>query len=226
MSIDGETALFVTGTDTGVGKTYITAALTRTLRRRGDKVVALKPVATGAEVVGGLLVAEDTQILAAASGETDFGNITFRSYPEPVAPAVAAALHGERLAIGAIAGFINSRRQPGSRLLVEGVGGLLCPLTATETVADLVGLIQIPLLVVTRRGLGTLNHTLLTLEVAERRGLKVAGVIVNEAAPPAGVADMTNVNELRRWTGETVVVVVRHQCGIEPDLLPVIVGSN
>ena len=82
--------------------------------------------------------------------------------------------------------------------LVEGVGGLLCPLTATETVADLALRLRIPLLIVTRRALGTLNHTLLTLEAAKSRGLAVAGVIVSETVPVEGVAQETCLEELQK----------------------------
>jgi dethiobiotin synthetase len=83
-------------------------------------------------------------------------------------------------------------------LLVEGVGGLLCPLTESETVADLVRELALPLVIVARRSLGTLNHTLLTVEAARIRKLTVVGVVISETAPPAGLAEQTNVEELRR----------------------------
>jgi dethiobiotin synthetase len=94
-------------------------------------------------------------------------------------------------------------------LLVEGVGGLLCPLTDDATVADLAAALGLPLVVVARRSLGTLNHTLMTLEVARHRGLKVVGVVVSETEPLAGVAAITAVDEMRR-RGVPVLAVIPH----------------
>ncbi len=97
-------------------------------------------------------------------------------------------------------------------LLVEGVGGLLCPLTERETVADLwPALLALPLVVIARRSLGTLNHTLLTLEVIRQRGLCVAGVVVNETAPVQGVAEETNVTELGKRLTVPILAVVPFQ---------------
>jgi dethiobiotin synthetase len=89
----------------------------------------------------------------------------------------------------------------------------LCPLTEQETVADLAARLQLPLVVVVRRSLGTLNHTLLTLEVARGRGLAVAGVVVNETEPPVGLAAATNLDELARRIAVPVLAVVPHQVG-------------
>ena len=116
-----------------------------------------------------------------------------------------------------IVAAVRERARPGASLLIEGVGGLLCPLTDDATVADLVREFALPLVVVARRSLGTLNHTLLTLEVARKRGLAVAGVIISETAPPNGLADQTNVDELQRL-GVPVLAVVPHQ----PQGIPVL----
>jgi dethiobiotin synthetase len=110
--------------------------------------------------------------------------------------------------------------------LVEGVGGLLCPLTDTETVADLVQKLDLPLIVVARRSLGTLNHTLLTLEAAARRGLHVAGVVINETTPPQGLADETNVDELRRRITAPILAVVPHQPRPPIDALPALAAVD
>jgi dethiobiotin synthetase len=116
-------------------------------------------------------------------------------------------LHGVQLSLPAIADAVTGLRRPGSWLLVEGVGGLLCPLTATATVADLAARLEMPVVIVARRSLGTLNHTLLTLEAAKARQLSVAGVIINETTPPEGLADQTNVDELRRLHVPILAVV-------------------
>jgi dethiobiotin synthetase len=205
--------LFFTGTDTGVGKTLVTAAVARALRARGLEVVVCKPVATGARRVDGRWRADDTVVLAEAAGlDGPWEQVTPWAFPDPVAPPLAARRNGVSLTLAGLAGAVRERTRPGAALLVEGVGGLLCPLTNGETVADLVRELALPLVVVARRSLGTLNHTLLTLEVARARGLAVAGVVVSETEPLAGMADETNVDELRRL-GVPVLAVVPHQTG-------------
>jgi dethiobiotin synthetase len=189
--------LFVTGTDTGVGKTLVTAALARLLRRRGEAVRVCKPVATGAERDGDGWVSEDTRRLAEAAGEERLDLITPWAFPEPAAPPVAARLAGRSLELPQLTAAVRRTAADGALLLVEGVGGLCCPLTEQATVADLAHELGLPLLVVARRSLGSLNHTLLTLEVAAGRGLGVAGVVVSAATPVRGVAEETFVDELR-----------------------------
>jgi dethiobiotin synthetase len=190
--------LFVTGTDTGCGKTFVTAALARLLRRQGRAVCVCKPVATGAEWRDGRLIADDTLLLAEAGERADLDAVTPWAFAEPAAPPVAARAAGTVLHLDEIVAAVRRRAAGAEVLLVEGVGGLLCPLTDEATVADLAAALGLPLLIVARRSLGTLNHTLLTLEAARGRGLRVAGVVVSETAPPAGLAERTNVDELRR----------------------------
>jgi dethiobiotin synthetase len=202
--------LFVTGTDTGCGKTFVTAALARQLARGGVAVRVCKPVATGAERRGGRLVADDTLRLAEAAGEDDLDAVTPWAFAEPAAPPVAARAAGARLDLAEIVAAARRRGEGADVLLVEGVGGLLCPLTEEATVADLAAALALPLLVVARRALGTLSHTLLTLEAARGRGLAVAGVVVSETTPPDGsLAERTNVEELRR-RGVPVLAVLAH----------------
>lgn len=204
--------LFFTGTDTGVGKTVVAAAVARLLRQQGRCVCVSKPVATGAERVEGRWLSADTTQLSWAAGTSQCLNaVTPWSFPEPVAPAVAAPLHGQALSIAMLADAVRSQGRPDGVLVVEGVGGLLCPLTERETVADLAAALGFPLVVVARRSLGTLNHTLLTLEAAAARGLPVAGLVVNETAPPTTLADETNVAELRRRIGVPLLAVVPHR---------------
>lgn len=189
----------IVGTDTGVGKTFVTAGIARLLRRQGRRVAVAKPVVTGAKRVGDRWLGDDTRQLAAAAGLTEgFERVTPWAFPEPAAPPVAARQQRVTLTLSDLVEAARSQGEPGAALLVEGVGGLLCPLTETETVADLAGLLALPLIVVARRSLGTLNHTLLTLEVARNRGLAVAGVVMNETTPPEGLAELTNVEELTR----------------------------
>jgi dethiobiotin synthetase len=113
-----------------------------------------------------------------------------------------------------MAGAVRALARPGRAVLVEGVGGLLCPLTEHETVADLAWELGLPLVLVTRRNLGTLNHTLLTLEAARTRGLHMAGIVVNEATQGAGPAWETNVTELQQRVGVPVLAVVPFQAEV------------
>ena len=208
--------LFITATDTGAGKTFVTAVIARTLRAQGAAVRVCKPVATGADRVGGRWVSEDTRVLAEAADDPDYEAITPYVFPTPAAPPVAARLAGVALRLEQLADAVRRRARPGALVLVEGVGGLLCPLTETETVADLAAELGLPIVVVARRSLGTLNHTLLTLEVAHVRRLPVAGVVVSETAPVSGPAEETNVEELRRRIRAPLLAVLPHR----PDRIP------
>jgi dethiobiotin synthetase len=208
--------LFITGTDTGVGKTLVTAAIARLLRDQGHVVQVCKPVATGAEWCGDRYCSDDTCQLAEAAGEDDLQVVTPWVLPVPAAPPVAARQAGVVLTLKDLAEAVRRRASAGRPVLVEGVGGLLCPLTDNETVADLAGVLGLPVIVVARRALGTLNHTLLTLEVARGRRLRVLGVVVNETEPVDGVAQETNVEELRRRMEVPVLCVVPHQPGPRP----------
>src|SRR5262249_41856504 len=105
---------------------------------------------------------------------------------------------GIELKLDEIIRGVKDKQESNKAMLIEGVGGLLCPLTEQETVADLVAALRVPLVVVARRSLGTLNHTLLTLEVAHARDLYVAGVVVNETTPPQSLAEETNLVELQK----------------------------
>jgi dethiobiotin synthetase len=206
--------LFFTGTDTGVGKTFVTAAVVRLLRRQDHRVAACKPVATGASRIGQRWLADDTLRLAdAAAMEPE--QVTPFSFPDPVAPPLAARRQGVRLTLQELTQAVHTLAGSAEAVLVEGVGGLLCPLTEEATVADLITALRLPAVVVARRALGTLNHTLLTLEAAERRELKVAGVIVNSTMPSQDLADETNVEELRRL-GVPVLATIPHQTANEP----------
>jgi dethiobiotin synthetase len=201
--------LFVTGTDTGVGKTTIAAGMVRALRRRGRHVRVCKPVATGAQCTDGRCISADTVTLAQAAGqENALDEVTPWVFPEPVAPPVAARFHGVTLEVEAMVQAVRRVDRPDAIVIVEGVGGLLCPIADKATVADLAIALQLPLIVVARRALGTLNHTLLTLEIARQRRLRVVGVVVNETEPCRDLAAETNVEELRRCIEVPLLAVV------------------
>jgi dethiobiotin synthetase len=180
--------LFITGTDTGVGKTHVACAIVRELRAAGLRVGAFKPACSGAR-----LEPLDTQspprwddldALRGALGR-DVGNdqLCPQRFIAPLAPPVAARAEGRSVDLGAIERGFAGWRDACDCLIVEGAGGLLCPLTDSLSFADLARQFQLPLLIVARRGLGTINHTLLTIEAAQRRNLTIAGIVLNETAP-------------------------------------------
>lgn len=190
--------LFVTGTDTGVGKTRVACALLRAWAERGLDVGAMKPVETGVGPAGPL----DALALRAASGADDpLDDVCPQQFALPAAPAVAAARENRPLDRDAIRAAFARQRRRHRWLVVEGAGGLLVPLAGDATMADLAAELGLPLLVVARAALGTINHTLLTLEAAGRRGLAVAGVVVSHANGPLSPADAENLGALRRRLG-------------------------
>ncbi len=199
--------LFITATDTGAGKTFVTAALARWWRREGRSFHVCKPVATGAENGS----SADTRLLAEAAGDTDLRAVTPYTFAVAAAPPVAARLAGMSLRLEDLATAVRRRADDDRAVLVEGVGGLLCPLTERETVADLAGALALPLIVVARRSLGTLNHTLLTVEAAQRRGLRVAGLVVTATTPVQGAAEETVIEELSQRLDVPLLAVLPHQ---------------
>ncbi|HEY7424230.1 MAG TPA: dethiobiotin synthase [Gemmataceae bacterium] len=199
--------LFITATDTGAGKTFVTCGVARLWRREGRSFHVCKPVATGAEGRW----SEDTRLLAEAAGDADLAAVTPFTFAAPAAPPVAARLAGTSVKLEDLIAAVRRRAADGTTVLVEGVGGLLCPLTERETVADLVRELDLPLIVVARRSLGTLNHTLLTVEAARHCGLRVAGVVVTETTPVQSVAEETNVEELRKRLDVPLLAVLPHR---------------
>jgi len=198
--------LFVTGTDTGVGKTYVAAGIARCLAAEGARVGVLKPLATG--VPGGSWP-DDAIELAGAVGPVPLDWVAPIRLGAPLAPSVAARREGRALFMSEI---IYTTKNSMSLwpvetevFVVEGVGGLLCPIAEDGTVADLALALDYPLVVVTRRGLGALNHSLLTVEAARSRGLRVAAVVFN-GDPGEGPAGATNPAELSRWLPGVAVV--------------------
>jgi dethiobiotin synthetase len=202
--------LFITGTDTGVGKTVVTAALAIVLRRRGMDVGVMKPVATGCVRRREGLVSEDAEFLAqAADAPESLDEIAPIRLAEPLAPTVAAARAGRLLDLEPMWAAWRRLSMVHEIMLVEGIGGILCPVTPTESVADLARRFGLPIVVVARATLGTINHTALTVEAARARGLEVAGIVINRYdRDREDVAQLTAPDEIQRVTGATVLGLV------------------
>lgn len=204
-------AIFVTGTDTGVGKTRIACSLARSLREAGLTVGVMKPVETGcAEGPDGGLVPADALALIEASGTADgLDAVNPYRFAPPVSPHIAAGEAGVEIEAPRIAGLLSDISGRHDFTIIEGAGGLMVPLAPGFVTADLAAILGTPLLVVAANRLGVLNHTLLTVECARKRGLRVRAVAVNNPAPadPADSSRPTNAEEVGRLTAAPTVEV-------------------
>ena len=180
--------LFVTGTDTGVGKTVVAAAVAAALRARGERVAVFKPVLTGTDEPRDPDWPPDDELLALAAG-ADPASVAAERFGPPVSPHLAAALAGRRLDPAALRTAFAERAAGTDAVVAEGVGGLLVPLADGYLVRDLARELGLPLVIAARPGLGTISHTLLTLEAARTAGLRVAGVVMTPwPAEPTALA--------------------------------------
>ena len=201
--------LFVTGTDTGVGKTVAAAALVIRCRRYRSlfPVKYWKPIQTGIEQD------DDTAEVArlAACGPSEIVNAGVR-LERPVSPHLAARLAGRPVDLDAVAG-LALREPDATRLIVEGAGGVLVPLSETAHMADLMVSLNLPAVVVARTALGTINHTLLTIEALRRRRVHAAGVIM------VGVPNADNEQAIEQYGGIPVLGVMPHLSPLTPERL-------
>jgi dethiobiotin synthetase len=207
--------LFVTGTDTGVGKTILSAALIAAMVAAGERVRAHKPVMTGLDEPDSQLWPPDHVLLARAAGMDPRAVAPLR-YDPAVSPHLAAELAGERIdparMLAAVRGGTEAHDGAGGErdgdreeiVVVEGVGGLLVPLVERFTVRDLAVELGFPLLLAARPGLGTINHTLLTLQAARSAGLDVRAVVLTPwPSEPSGI-ERSNRTTIERFGGVEV----------------------
>ena len=189
---------FIAGTDTGVGKTLIACALLHRLRQRGLKAVGMKPIAAGCERTAEGLINEDVEALRAASSiALPREAINVYAFEQPIAPHLAAANEGLRMDLGVIERRFVDLAARADAVIVEGAGGWLVPLNATETFADLALRLRLPVVLVVGMRLGCLNHALLTAEAIVARGLRMAGWVANHV-DPAMACPEENVRSLQQ----------------------------
>src|SRR5918999_1193461 len=169
--------LFITGTDTGVGRTVVAGAIAHWFHRQGRRVAVLKPVATGCVRRREGLVSEDAEFLAVcADARHPLDLICPQRYAEPLAPAIAADRAKQPVDWEAVQRSVDLMSKGSDVMIVEGIGGLMVPLDAKHTVRDLARWLRLPAVVVARPGLGTINHTILTVDALRAAGVAVAGV--------------------------------------------------
>lgn len=214
-------ALLIAGTDTGVGKTYVGCALARGLSRLGYQVGVMKPCETGVaqsapDAPGRLPDGSDASALVLASGCVAAPELV-RPYAFPLAaaPAVAAAAAGASIDLATIRRAFAALREAHDVLLVEAAGGLMVPLAPSLTWLDLAAHLRLPVLLVARAGLGTLNHTALSERAARAAGLRVLGIVVScpDGAPSA--AERSNLGALRGLVSSPVLAELPHAA--DPD---------
>lgn len=195
--------LFISGSDTGVGKTRVAARIAAKLTAQGLRVGVYKPVASGCRLVDGQLVSDDALELAAAAGCLDrLEQVCPQRFAAPLAPHLAAAAEGKQIDAGLLRRGAWAWQNECDILLVEGAGGLMSPVAAEEFVADLAYDLGFPVVVVVRNALGAINQTLQTLIAAAafRGGLDVAGVVLNHTTVPGDDASLaTNLVEVQKW---------------------------
>lgn len=196
-------SIFVTGTDTGVGKTTVSCGIAAALVRRGLRLGVFKPAETGcAADADGHLIGDDAERLRffAASGQHRDTVCPYK-FTQPLAPAVAAQLDGVRIDPHFLRNVHDSLVATYDLTLVEGAGGLLVPLTSSLTFCDLAVALQLPVLLVVGSKLGCINHTLLTYRVARAAGLTVIGYLMNSISPAGDLSTQTNTAVLTQWLG-------------------------
>jgi dethiobiotin synthetase len=178
-------SIFITGTDTGVGKTYVACRLIREYVAQGYKVVGMKPVAAGCEWIDGQWVNEDVALLTAASNVSapkEF--INPYCFTPPIAPHIAAEQVGVTVDMQVIKHAYDALAKLADIVVVEGAGGLLVPLNADETIADLIQLLNLPVVLVVGLKLGCINHTALTLGAMEARAIELKALVMNDIGNP------------------------------------------
>jgi dethiobiotin synthetase len=204
--------IFITGTDTGVGKTYTGTSIAAAMRRKGVDVGVMKPAETGCRVRQGKLVPADALALMRSAGVADPLELVnpFR-FRAPLAPLIAARLEGKRVHLRKIVAAYQSLEQQHEFMIVEGAGGILVPLSRSQSYRDLAALLGLPVLIVARPGLGTINHTLLTVEALQQRTIPIAGIVINYGGKrEAGLAERTNPAIIERLSGVPVIGIIRH----------------
>ena len=195
-------AVFITGTDTGVGKTFFACGLARWLKSYGYSVGVMKPVETGCAMRDGALYPGDAWSLKEASGcaETIERICPYR-LPEPLAPSIAAERAGVRIDIDRMLAVLDEIKGAHDITLVEGAGGLMVPLVPSYTFADFARVAKLPVIVVAANKLGVINHLLLTLEHASCNGLTLLGYVLNRLTNQPSLAADTNREVLVGLTG-------------------------
>lgn len=203
----------VVGTDTDVGKTFVSAAIARQLTAEGVRTGVYKPACSGsvADESTGQPRWNDVELLRQAIGATELPTerICPQTFHAPLAPPVAAEKEGRQIDETLLLEGVRWWETQAEFLIVEGVGGVLCPLSREQLIVDFAEKLKYPLLIVARAGLGTINHSLLTIEALQQRGLTIAGLILNDVDPElSDESRLSNAEQIQKWTSVPVLSFV------------------
>jgi dethiobiotin synthetase len=220
--------LFITGTDTGVGKTLVAGGLAAVLHQRGINIGVMKPAESGCSRKDGKLIPQDALFLREMAGcADDLRLINPYAFERPISPAQAAESEGLEIKLEVIRDAYDTLRSRHELVLVEGAGGLLAPLNLQLFMADLpVELGNIPILVVCRDILGTINHTLLTIHYARTKGIEVIGMVLNRQHPPREIVDCNNSYALQRWANVPLLGTMQFLPQLDRESITKAVKSN
>ena len=204
-------AWFITGTDTNIGKTFVSTGLARAFKRCGLSTGVMKPVETGCPTIRSVLAPKDAIALKEASGSKDPIDLInpFRFAPA-LAPLGAAEMAGKVIDTAIIKSAFDLIRASHDATIVEGAGGLLVPVTNEMTMAEIARLLDIPIIIVAAQRLGVINHTFMTVECARARGISIAGIILNNPTEPDhnDISVKGSAASIERLTGVRVLAEI------------------
>ena len=202
--------VFVTGTDTGVGKTVFCAGLAWALKRRHIDVGVMKPFATASKVFSKRYRSADVSMLAQAAGAKESDADLNPSFYEIAASPMMASSLTEKAPpdIGDILESLRRLAFKHDYLIVEGIGGIMVPLTISNTLADFAKAADLPVIIIARPSLGTLNHTILTINACKEYGLKIAGIVVNSMSRRPGLVERNNPDALKKLTNAPIIGII------------------
>ncbi|MDW7727863.1 MAG: dethiobiotin synthase [Candidatus Methanoperedens sp.] len=208
--------IFITGTDTSIGKTAVAGGLAGALADKGLDVGVMKPVQSGAGLRNGMFYSPDAEFMIAACGSQDEMELVCPvMLREPLAPSVAAELEGKTVDVGIIKNAYLELERRHDIVIVEGAGGIAVPVKDNFLYSDLIRFLGMPVIIVARAGLGTINHTFLTAEYAKTCGITVTGVIINGFK--GGTAEETNPGIIEKLTGVPILGIVPHDDTIDTE---------
>lgn len=212
---------FITGTDTGVGKTVVTGAIIKALQARKIRTAAMKPIETGCMVKDNLLFPADGMFLKkTALMDEAISQITPYCFETPAAPFVASRLEKKDIDIGVIRTCFDLLMDRYGKVIVEGLGGIMAPIKKDYFVSDLIKELALPVIVVCRPAMGTINHTLLTVNHALKEGMVVAGIIINFSRPEENtIAEQTNRSVIEQLSPVAILGTLPYLEDLGPETL-------
>lgn len=210
--------IFITATDTGVGKTFVSAGLASALKKRGINTGVMKPVHTGCRSRNGALIPEDTRyLMKAASVDDPIELVTPYMFREPVAPSVAAEKTNTVIDVGKINKSYKALCRRHEYMIVEGIGGIMVPIKKGTYVADIIIKLGLPAIIITRPDLGTINHTLLTIDYMKNKNIHIKGIVINHTHKGRKtLAEKTCLETIEKHSGLPVIGVIPFLSGDDP----------